>query len=48
MNKQNKDIVLTAVGAVLIVGSGMAGTYALGVTVVGGVLAALGLKELIL
>lgn len=38
---------VTAIGVVLIVGSGVAGAYALGVTVVGGVMAALGLKELL-
>lgn len=44
----NKDIIMTAAGIVLIVVAGMASPYTAGVTVVGGVMTALGVKGLVL
>lgn len=48
MAKINKNMIMTAAGIVLIVVAGMASPYTAGVTVVGGVMTALGLKELVL
>ncbi len=47
MAMKNKDLIVTVIGAVLIVGAGIADPYSAGVTVVGGVMTALGLKELL-
>lgn len=48
MAKLDKNIITTVVGIVLIIVAEMAAPYTVGVTVVGGVMAALGLKELVL
>ena len=48
MAKLDKNIITTVVGVVLILSAGIAAPYTTGVTVVGGVMAAMGLKELVL
>ena len=47
MAKLNKNYVATGLGILLIVGAGYADPYQVGVTVVGGVLTAFGVKELL-
>lgn len=47
MAKINKDLIVTALGIILIAGASIAEPYQVGVTVVGGVMTALGVKELL-